>query len=493
MNLFNFISLVPCSRSPLVYVKEEKQTIYSSSSSLLNKKNLTLNTKIVHIKSNFDKVRNSYHLLLATESVYRFTEINRNKPSLFKQLINKYWEQEIFLSYSTPLSKKYISHLAKKDTLVLKSQYKKNLINFSKALLSGRIDSQVFLDSNNSILPYVQYIWKKGYNIGLPQLWKKALFNNKINKFFYNKQITLTKMLKYNKFPVFIVVNGFNQMVIAEPGEELIARPSLIYSVYKWYSDHFLLKKYNNKIYEGWFFVNPYDAIEYKNYIRNEYIRSSQNNRLDIMPTSIDFYYRLNRQSTSNVHFRLLPDLLEVSKLVKMRSYRKDLIFHPKQKYGKSHFQGQPIYLIKSIDNLAHKKNHTKPVNYFYHLPNDPLNKKYNLIFFNKDVALVAWANFRKQMPLMKLPHKPILMVYNLEDFLKDYEHDLDLQTHLHYKQFLLVPSKEAYKEISKNSEDFIKQKGLQRLYNRCYPYLLKCAIWSKRAIWSLTSRQPPN
>jgi hypothetical protein len=201
----------------------------------------------------------------------------------------------------------------------------------------------------------------------------------------------------------------------------------------------------------------------------------------------------LNRQSTSNVHFRLLPDLLEVSKLVKMRSYRKDLIFHPKQKYGKSHFQGQPIYLIKSIDNLAHKKNHTKPVNYFYHLPNDPLNKKYNLIFFNKDVALVAWANFRKQMPLMKLPHKPILMVYNLEDFLKDYEHDLDLQTHLHYKQFLLVPSKEAYKEISKNSEDFIKQKGLQRLYNRCYPYLLKCAIWSKRAIWSLTSRQPPN
>jgi hypothetical protein len=489
MNLFNFISLVPCLRSSLVNVKWEKQTIYSSC--LLNKKNFTLNTKIIHVKSNLNKVHNSYHLLLATESVYRFTEINGNKPNLFKQLINKYWQQTMFLSYSTPLSKKYIIHLAKKDTLVLKSQYKKNLINFSKALLSGRIDSQVFLDSKNSILPYVQYIWKKGYNIGLPPLWNKTWFNNELNKFFHNKEIALIKVLKHNKFPVFIVVNGFNQMVIAEPGEELAARPSSIYSLYKWYSDHFLLKKYNNKMYEGWFFVNPYDAVEYKDYIRNEYIRSSQHNGLNIMPASIDFYYRLNRQTTSNVHFRLLPDFLEVSKLVKLRSYRKDLIFHPKQKYGKSYFQGQPIYLIQSINNLASKKNYTKTVNYFYRLPNDPLNKKYNPIFFNKDVALVAWANFRKQMPLMKLPEKPILMVYNLEDFLKDYEHDLGLK--IHHEQFLLVPSKEVYKEISKNSEDFIKQNWLERLYNNCYPYLLTCTVWSKRAIWSLISRQPPN
>nr|QHO64204.1 hypothetical protein [Lympha mucosa] len=298
-------------------------------------------------------------------------------------------------------------------------------------------------------------------------------------------------MLQSNKFPLFIVANGLNQMVIAEPGEQLAARTSLIESVYRWYSDHFLSKKYNNKIYEGWFFVNPHDAIEYKDCIRNKYLRSSKHNGLDILAASIDFYYRLNRQVTSHIRFRLLPDLLEVSKLVKSRSYRKDLIFHPKQKYGKSYFQGQPIYLIQSINNSARKNNHKKAINYFYHLPNDPLNKKYNPVFFNKDVALVAWANFRKQMPLMKLPNKPVLMVYNLEDFLKDYERNLDLQ--IHNEQFLLVPSKEVYKEISKNSANFIKQNWLERLYHKCYPYLLTCNIWSKRAIWSLTSRQPHN
>lgn len=488
MSLFNFISLVSFSQPFSTNVKLEKPNIYYSC--LLTTKNSRINVKALHVKSNFYKKNNNYQLLLATESVYRFTKIGMNEHNLFQKLINKYWQQTIFLSDSTALSKKYINNLSQKDTLMVKNQNKKNLIDFSKALMSSRVNTQVFFDSENSFSPCIQYIWRKGYNIPLSRLWNKWYYNNKKDNLFNKKQINFINILKRNNFPLFVIANSFNQMVVTEPSEELVIPSNLIDTISKWYYDY-CTDKYNSKIYEGWFFVNPYDAIEYKNYIESKYIRSSKQHGLNMITTGLDLYYRLSRQATSRMHFRLLPDLIEISKLVKYKTYRKDLIFHPKQKYGKSYFQGQPIYLIQATNSLGSKKNNTGRIDYFYSISNNSLSKKYSPVFFSKEVALTAWSNFRKQMPLLKLPNRPILIVYNLEDFLKDYENNIDIP--FINKHLLLVPGKEGYQEINKNSTMLINQNVLKRVYSYFYPYLLKGHLWTKRAIWSLTSRQPPS
>jgi hypothetical protein len=488
MSLFNFISLVSFSQSFSTNVKLEEPKMYCFC--LLDTKNLTMNVKALHVKSNFYKKNNNYQLLLATESAHRFTRTSINKHNLFQELINKYWQQTVFLSNPTSLSEKYTNNLAQKDTLAIKNQNKKNMIDFSKALISGRINTKAYFDSNNSLSPYIQYIWKKGYNIQLSRLSNKWYFSNKRDKLFHEKQTTLINILKYNNFPLFIIANSFNQMVIAEPGEALVLHSNLIDTVSKWYYDH-CISKYSDRIYEGWFFVNPHDAIEYKNYIESKYLRSSRQHGLKTIATGIDFYYRLSRQATSRIHFRLLPDLLEISKLVRYKAYRKDLVFHPKQKYGKFYFQGQPIYLIQATNNLASKKNNTQMIDYFYSMPNNSLSKKYSPVFFSKEVAVIAWSNFRKQMPLLNLPKRPILIVYNLEDFLKDYENNIDMP--LINKHFLLVPGKEVYEEINRHSTVFINKNFLKHICSYFYPSLLKGHLWTKRAIWSLTNRQPPN
>jgi hypothetical protein len=488
MSLFNCISLVSLSQSFSTNVKLEEPNMYCSY--LSTTKNSIINIKFLRIKSNFDKKSNNYQLLLAAESAYRFTKISVNEHNLFQKLINKYWQQTIFLSDSTSLSKKYINNLAQKDTLTIKNQNKKNLIDFSKALMSSRVNTQAFFDSDNRLSSCIQYIWRKGYNIKLSRLWNKWYCNNKKNNLFYKKQINLINILKCNSFPLFVIANNFNQMVIAEPGEELVIHSNLIDTISQWYYDY-STHKYSNKIYEGWFFVNPHDAIEYKNYIESKYIRSSKQNGLKMIATGIDLYYKLSRQTNSQIHFRLLPDLIEISKLVKHKAYRKNLIFHPKQKHGKYYFQGQPIYLIQAKNNLASQKNSAQTIDYFYSMPNNSLSRQYSPVFFSKEVALLAWSNFRKQMPLLNLPQRPILIVYNLEDFLKDHENNIN--TRFSNKRLLLVPGQEGYKEINKNSTVLINQNMLQHVYSYFHPYLLKGHLWTKRAIWSLTSKQPPS
>jgi hypothetical protein len=483
MSLFNYISLAQYLSFYSIDIKTKTQSIHASCFRgiypvLLNTisvKNLRRNSS-----SYYDnKSKNLSQVLLASESMYRFLKTSHVTPNLFQQLVNKYWQQTIFFSESTPLYTKYIY------------KRKKFLISFSKALLSGRIDSQVFFNTNNNLSPYVQYSWRKGFNFSLPQKWQSLHLKTKKYQsyLFNNNQKALNGILRNNHFPLFVVVNGFKQMIIAEPAEELLTRGSLINTLYHWYCDNFLLENNYSKIYDGWFFINPQDANEYKNYIQRQYLRSSQDHKLNIFSTSLDFYYRLNRLSISKMQFRLLPDLIEVSKLLTDSKHRKNLIFHPKQKYGKTFFQGQPIYLIQPTVNFAGKSkiDKFKKILHYYQLPSDPLNKKYNAIFFSKTDALIAWNKFRKENLVLNLPSSPTLLVYNLEDFLKDREINNDYNN-LVGQDFLLVPGKDAYQRIQQSSK-LMTQKTW---YDYFSSYLLLGKLWSLRTVWSLTARQPP-
>jgi hypothetical protein len=444
------------------------------------------------VRTHTDLNISNRQLFLATESVYRFGKLHAKKSNLFQALIDKYWEQKIFISVSTPLSKKYVTRLAKKETVIMRNTRKQLFVQLSKALLGRRIN---IYSANHNILDVQQlrssiiYNLKKSFNIEAPKHWTRLWKNQRTINFPSLLQLSLLNKLQYNYFPLFTVVNGLRQIIVAEPAEELNFDNNLASSLYQWYYDRFIWEKDNSIIHEGWFFISPQDAEEYKEYIRIKYPRSANLNQLKILCTGIDFYYQLNRISPPRIQFRLFPDLVEVGKLIKNSKHRKDLTFDSRQKYGKDFFQGQPIYFIEPVICKKLYSNNRAVVNYYYQTPLDSFKQKYPAVFFNKSVAIMAWEKFKTMMPDYKLPKYPKLRVYNLEDFIKDHESD-ELTNQ---QKFLLVPSEESYKRINDITHEEQQNHGLYQMAQSSSALILRAKLWSKKIVLSLTSRQPPN
>ena len=434
--------------------------------------------------------RKTQELVLATESVYRFSKIQENQSKLFQELLDKYWRQTIFLSNASPIVRKYSALLAKQEEVLLKSSKKKFMSNLSKALQKG----EIYADLNNTSLQNMQssqgsirYIWGKSLNIRLPKHWDGLWSNKRVIDQSSKSKNRLISHLQNNNFPVFVLANSLNQIVVTEPSSQIIHQNNIFHKVYLWYYDRFLWKEDNNSVYEGWFFVNPKDAEEYANFIKSRYPRSAHQNGLGVLSTTLKTYYSLNRSAPPRTEFRLFPDLEEVGRLVVSSKYRKGLCFDKRQNYGRRYFQGQPVYLIKSISGINRRTGGKDDISYYYQIPGDVSGKKYQGVFFNKTVAFNAWQNFRTLNANLKLPFEPKLEVYNLEDFIKDHESN----DNLYDNNFLFIPSEDTYKYVksissnhSVNDNILLKQLAICRF---------SCSLWIQRLIWSLTSGQPPN
>nr|YP_010904240.1 hypothetical protein REQ04_pgp136 [Catenella fusiformis]WCH57491.1 hypothetical protein [Catenella fusiformis] len=406
------------------------------------------------------------------------------------KLLNIYWQETIFLSKSNTLSDIHAGQLKSDDTTVFKKQYKKFLANFSKSLLTGRIKVALEHSSKHKQNDYltrdpniteIKYIWKKGLNFSLP----KVLFNfvaqgKKLN----NKQIKLLNDLKHNHFPLFTVVNNRNQMIIAEPSEQQISNRNIIDKLYQWYSNHFLWLQETKPTYQGLFFTNPKDALEYKNYIKHKYKSIGIKTKLDLFTVGLDFYYKSVMTAPLKVQFYVIPDLKELGELIYKYQYKKNISFHTKQRYSKNSFQGQPIYLIQPV--LAkHRHNATiQKISYNYQLKNNSSSQVYNTVFTNYEVALLAWQKFIQEYSEYKLPNRPLVLVYNLENFLKTYENSEDQNS-----KILFVPGQESYKFVKLNMCSR-SPKNIIDMYVNKFIYL---KMFAKRIIWSLTSRLPVN
>nr|YP_009315311.1 Hypothetical protein ORF_2 [Yamadaella caenomyce]SCW23766.1 Hypothetical protein ORF_2 [Yamadaella caenomyce] len=427
-------------------------------------------------------------ILLATESIYRFGNSQFYKSNLFKELLSTYWSQTIFLSSSTPVTQKYAALIAKQEGMLMKNHKKKFLGAFTKALQNGSIrpsgDSTFSDQVAREVVP-IKYIWHKGLYLDLPRYLNGLWANKRSPNFPTLIQNKLLDKLKQNNFPLFVVANNFNQMLMAEPPNQIPLKNNLFNKLYYWYYDRFLWMMDYSDVYEGWFFVNPKDAEEYKKCIASKYSRSVNQNGINVLPSSLYSYYRLNRTSAPRTEFRLFPDLVEVGKLVTSSQYRKGLLFDKRQSYGKNYFQGQPIYFIENTSQS--NKDISSTVNYFYQVPGDEAQQKYAAVFFNKQVALDAWSDFRYKHPSMKLPVMPRLRVYNLEDFLKDNEKNEDIIN----KNFLFIPSKESYQNLQMSKEQRTSSTSAVS------PYFDYCKVvinlWSQRLLWSLTNSQAPN
>lgn len=406
-------------------------------------------------------------------------------PNFITELLNKYWQETIFLSLSN-LSFDYYTNQLKLDGLVIdQNQYKKFLSDFNKALINGRIEFSESIIKINKDVHSVKYVWRKGFNFGFPKIFPSIKLNKRYIGFPTKIQLSLIEKLQENGFPIFSVINGFNQIVVAEPSDELLrnTNSSLIDVIYQWYYNTFLWQKDLMPIYEGLFFINPKDASEYMRYIEQQYQHSSKQNNLKIFTGSLDFYYKTARVSPPKVEFRLIPDLKELSQLIYNYRHKKNISFHRKQLYGKDYFQGQPIYFIQPCFAKNKKTKKVDLIKYSYQISSYQPKKEYQAIFMNYDTAIMAWEKFKNQASGYNLPNIPKIVVYNLEDFLKTCEHDNEIQD----KHLLFIPSQETY--------NFCKQEKIKKspfsIPKTLSSKILYMKVLTTRILWSLTSRQP--
>lgn len=395
------------------------------------------------------------------------------------KLINKYWQETIFLSQPTVLSEMYSNQLRSEGLAVYKNQHKKFLFHFSKALISGRIDTTLEQSKEIKNLKEIKYVWKKGFNF--LQCRQFIKFSKQLNSLNQN-QLKIVKKLQQNKLPVFTTINNSNQIIVAEPSDELINQKGLLDQMYQFYGDRSLKKVDNKLMHEVLFFINPDDALEYKDSIEDKYIYNSNSVNFNILATGLDFYYKLVKLSPFRIQYYLIPDLQELGNLICKYQYNKNIQFHVDQKYGKDLFQGQPVYIIKNVLCKNKKTGHVDLVKYNYHLNGD---KQYETVFLNYEVALLAWQKFVIQNDHYRLPSTPNVLVHNLEDFLKLYEQRKLIET----KNLLFIPRQKSYKFIKNN----ITQKSQQYFIEAFTKKFSRFQIITKRIIWSLTSRQPIN
>nr|YP_010471153.1 hypothetical protein N4M48_pgp039 [Synarthrophyton patena]UVF62982.1 hypothetical protein [Synarthrophyton patena] len=365
------------------------------------------------------------------------------------RFINNFWQQTVFLSVPTKLSDKYISQLNSLNLVKNPVRPKKILSQFSQSLMNDSINSS--LSSNfvyNNQFSSIKYIWKKSrINLNWTLL-------NKDTKFLDINHKQLFDRLQINNLPLFIVTNHLNQMIVAELPKE--SKTSFIFKKLD-------LKSY----YQAWFFINYQDAEEYLQYIKNQYEIIDANNQLRIFICNLETFYKLSNKCINTVQFRLVPDLHEIGELVNTYSSYRNIIFNKAQNYGKDYFQGQPIYILKND-------------NYYYQV-NELNNKiKYQPVFMTYKTAVSSYKHLVKKQNNSKSLKPPKLMVYNLEEFLEKQVASFNKSN----MPFLLIPSKSSYKLVKSGL-------GSHILYDDISIYVSQLKLWTKRILWSLTSRQP--
>lgn len=413
-----------------------------------------------------------------------------------RQIWHKHWQEFLYISSNYPesnhfediVSKNYFSQYPQSE----KPEDKKKDELLKYDLLDGKIKVSYprFLNTQSLPSTLIKYTWRKSINrVFFP--WLYSLYHSKYQFFLLNRvQKHLLLTLKEQKFPVFIVINGFNQIIINEPEHLINIKQQLghwlLNSTYNIFTS---LREYSIPLREAYIFINPIDAIEYYNYIKSQYPKSARQLELKLFVGNLDEFYKINRLTFPYIQFRLLPDLKEVGKLVTQYQYKNNVNFDYKQIYGKNYFQGQPIYFIEPV-TCNYVNNITRTTQPYY-FPNslDLTQEEYNRIFTTYHDAITTWRKYRRKFPQYSLNKNPLLKVYNMESFLAENANQITFNRTTKVK-FYFVPSQETYQYIKKLQTN--TPKSFSNATNTKNPFLLLVQVWANRILWGMLRRNPP-
>nr|YP_009399073.1 hypothetical protein [Taenioma perpusillum]ARW68470.1 hypothetical protein [Taenioma perpusillum] len=416
---------------------------------------------------------------------YRF--ISRN---FWSQLINQYWQEIVFISTTNQLSDDYTNQLKLKGFLTYQgSAQKKFLSDFNRDLIQGKIEvdstnnskkSETF-SYNQKSPTYLKYVWRKGLNWYIYSLYKYFLWlKNGFSSVQPIASINASKKVDINNLPVFILVNQKNHIIMSESPDKIFLNNNIFNPLYGWYNNHVIKNISQKKAYLGLLFMNFRDASEYKDYIINKSVTfyNYKYNFVKLYTSQINIYYKLIYSYIYNTEFRLIPDLKEVSSLIKKYQYYRHVTLDKNQQIGHNYFQGQPIYIIQPIQVKDTKSSNLKVINYFYSISRDKKLIQYKAIFLNYQTAVNAWHKFKYDYPHYNLPNKPNLLVSNLEKFMRSENNSSD---------YIFIPSLETYQ--------FIKyyKHSKKNVYDSLNNYMMNIRNQSKEIFYSLLSKYPTN
>lgn len=442
LNLFFFKHKIDCLSSfsidaPCIANNVEKSSV-----------SVGRNSRLVYIFNNLD--------------VLSDTRQNIAKKKIIKQNIGRnfckdLWGQDIFLSINSKLLKKYDAHLNSLSMNNRQNMHKSLVSKFSKSLFNGSIQVS-FLGEVKDLkdnFSSIQYIWAK--SVRSQVLKFSSIFYNGVNRQnIKNMQTALRTNINVNHLPLFTISNNLGQMIISEPPTDL--------NISAYVEPYSSLLTWNGNMYHGFFFTNYEDAQEYMLYIERCY--NLENSKLRIFTCNFNTFYKIIDKFNRNICFRLVPDLKEVGELIKRYRYYRNVSFHKRQQYSKNYFQGQPLYIVKGGTYIS----------------SEQASQKYYLAFTNYNDA-VRICNRLKNLQLYSSASKLSLVVYNLENLIQD---QLKLDNHSTYP-LLVIPSKTSYLF----TKDHQLKNNQQLLYNYCLDTISFISLWSKRILWSLTSRKP--
>ena len=305
-----------------------------------------------------------------------------------------------------------------------------------------------------------------------------SIFSNKRSPNFpTEEQKSLLSKLK--QIPVYTIINKQNEIVTASTRDCKSAN-SLQWIQNK-YNEVFFWEYDEGSVSINLFFMNREDAASYLHEICKKEPKEAENLGIKIKTIGLDVFYKLNRTAAPKTQSRLVGDLKEIDLILTEYSSESTCTMHPKQKYSKDWFQGNPIYILK-----FHKNLRDKTIDQYSF--QDSYEKK--LIFFSKEDAIKAWKVFLIKKSQLFLNTRPSIEIYNLENFLLDIENtpknSLELTFVPPYKSYLDLKSQNNNKlSIKQNlSEEYLYKiklqlKSLQRFY--------------KGVIWLFTSDTLPS
>lgn len=385
------------------------------------------------------------------------------EQSRLQKILNNIWHQVIFLSASNKSYDQYIVDLSYLNTNRSQGTSRYLMSEFSRSLLQGSVRSSLSSKSElSSLYPSsVQYAWRKSLS-GVQEVIASLFHVNAYQDHLNRVKQYLHHNDTVNNFPLFTVSNYLGQMIISEPPSELAGKRVV--------ADYISSNHSINATHQGWFFTSFEDAQEYMEAI-GEYYNLTKDH-LKIFACNLNTFYMIADKFKNKVHFRLLPDLVELGSLTKSYKYYRNVSLHPSQSHGRNYFQGQPLYILQVKD--AHRYN---LVDHGFKLLDG-----YNLVFSNYETACSAWNRLRGSL-YASTSSKPALVVYNLESLIADES----LKTQEQASKFLLVPSESTYWFLKKH----FLQKNITLLHDTVINHALSVKLWSKRIFWSLTSRQP--
>ena len=436
------------------------------------------------IRQNHDQYFNRTLFVMKDESIENNAEhlssqqihdklLSRN---LFQKFINSCFQETVFLSNSNKFVLDYINQLKNMGLSIYDSTEHRNFLNkFSKDLISGKIkissmndydDVVISLDDNKKT--YIKYVWSKFLNLDILKYIDSK--KNFLGKTYSQNTLNFNKSL-----PFFILVNDHNDIIMSE-SVDVLSDNINNNNLYNSFAKRFFSNRSYKNNYTCLLFINYNDALEYKNYIIYKNKQSTNLSSIKIIPSNISLYNKLKLYYSSKINFCVIPDLAEVSNLVKKYSRYRNVHFDHNQKHGHNFFQGQPLYRIQSLDvNNNHEREVESDSIYFF--------KKYNYLnarFLNYDTAINAWQKLVKENSSLNLPHRPQISVSNLEFVLKDTKS---------FDNIVFLPSFENYFFIKKYLHMNLKHEYTIKnwlLNQQLFVKTLCCRIF-----WSLTSRQP--